>query len=437
MVNEENSVKDPDLPWLLVMGKQDNAESERIEVGWAKYCSVFPSYYRMVVTVYDDLMPKYTHKGIICTCCNMEVRGRRYFCRSLQELNLCEWCQLLHTDSNIVIERYPDSFFGSLLQGIVFLFSFTIIAQLMSERGRIIWYRVCCNYIVFLGMSIGYWNTSQRVDFGAEQRVEQLKQENAVLTHGNLNCPLLMAADQKSESMRMISALLSPRIVLIQMIPFLTAFSALAVNLSQSPIFVFDSKMNELLPPLLETNLSENSKELLLDVGMKPEKWNVMLMNVFLFVNRSRGIQFVINSIATVIAMIFVFSKDRTSVVYVISFSLIYYGLLAAVNAILPLLMLVNIWFPSSEGFTREESLKFSMRSSGEGRLSMEKAENGEVELGDVSTAACLDVADGYIGSNGQDHDAKRNEEVKLSERVENVENTSDAIAATANAAVA
>lgn len=372
------------LPWFVSLSKEEAANAERIQLEWAKYSSLCPSYYRMILTVYDDLMPKlkYAQGYVMCNECDMKIVGKRYYNRYRQGFNLCEKCELLHNNPNEKLEASYITRWNFpivIVQFCVMVLSATIVGQLISEKGRMIWYRVLLNYYVFIGACTGKWDQAQRRDFGIDRRVQRLMVEDAVVTHSNPRCPLLAEADEKQEIMQMVSALVSPRIVLIQMIPYATILSSLAVNLSQCPIRVEDSQMKQYLPPLFQTKLAENSRELLLDMGIKPQLWNIVLISLYLFVKRSRAIQFCYILVSFVISFSLVFAVNQTSVENIVSFSLIFYATFAVIEAFYPFVILLNVFFPSAGGTLTEEEIKTFARVSSSNKRDIVGGNSGNV----------------------------------------------------------
>lgn len=396
--------KDPYLPWFTALGKgEDIYENERVEVEWAKYSAIFPSYYRMILTVFDDLMPKFRCKGVMCSTCQTEIHGRHYYCPTRESLHLCELCELSHDDPSTVMVRHPDSntIFINAVQVFVLLYACTLIGQLHSERGRTIWNRVTYNYFVFFGMCFGLWSAGQRSDFGVDRRIKTLKKEDAVLMYPNPNYPLLTKSDEKLGGIQMLSALVSPRIVLLQMIPYVTAFSLLAVNLSQSPVLVMDAKMKKYLPPLFQGKLTELAREMLLEAAIKPHWWSINLMSIYIFTKQSRAIQFVINATQFCIAAALVFGTNISDLRNVFTFSIIFYALLALVNAIYPSVILLNILFPSKDLLTKQETMMFdNVDTAGVDVLELESFDASQTTPAAIEADDCARLHQAMIDTN-------------------------------------
>lgn len=360
---EHTKETEPELPWFQAWGKKEASdESERIQNSWAKYSSGLPSYYRMVLTVFDDLMPKVTHKDVYCSVCCMEIVGKRFISCADKRVNMCEQCECANLREDLKMKLHPNNEYrGSMLhQLIVLLWSCTILGQLQSERGRIIWSRVLSNYWVFVTVCFGFWNNKQNGKYAVDQRIEELKSEDALLVFNDAELKILNKADVQAESIQMLAAVIAPRIVLIQMIPYATLFSSFAVNVSPSPLFVFSAGMREDLPPLFQGQLVAYAEEVLKDLGIKSQWWNTPLLCLYLFVKQSRAIQFIINAVQSAIAIVIVFARDDYHAETVIVFSAIFFAAVAMVNAIYPLILLLHTVFPPEvTRMEREKTLRF------------------------------------------------------------------------------
>eukprot|EP01034_Spumella_vulgaris_P028899 gene28899-35850_t len=149
--------------------------------------------------------------------------------------------------------------------------SWTIVGQLCSERGNKIWWRVIENYRVFALVSLGVWTDEAVRDFEIKSQFKKQEQEstNVELSvtsrlgtiAGETSAPgeLLRAGtssifdtsdDCDDRRLKLISALVSTRVVLIQLIPYMTIYSTLAVDISSSPIFIYSPFLNDKVSPL-------------------------------------------------------------------------------------------------------------------------------------------------------------------------------------------
>ena len=221
----------------------------------------------------------------------------------------------------------------------------------MSERGRLIWRRVFLNYFIFVRAALGWWSELEVQNFGLMERFKQLLSTDAVLTHRNIfdPTPVLDQANEEDENLQVMSAVVSPRLVLLQLIPYLTVFSAFTVNLCNSPIMLRDPELQEKLPPLfVGDTLTQMAKETLMDAGILPT-WQVGPMKVYLYVRRSRGVQYVLSMLMSIIAVIIVFSRDTALVTGVMVLSLVLIAVQCLVACIFPVILVHYLLFPSEK----------------------------------------------------------------------------------------
>ena len=156
-----------------------------------------------------------------------------------------------------------------------------------SPRSRCIWKFVARNYTGFFCMSVGYWSeimvkelsiieSFERFRGYAKGNIEEVNENSTLSLNYN---PLRMREtylggggyafkrgpddvnekidseediERKAMFVKYLSAMTSCRSVLWQLIPGMTAFAILSVDLSTCPIFIFSKSIedNNLLPPL-------------------------------------------------------------------------------------------------------------------------------------------------------------------------------------------
>lgn len=186
------------------------------------------------------------------------------------------------------------------------------------------------NYIIFFFMSLGVWTTSigtsysivdkflnfeENVKYCDEAARTQLAQDEgddesdatadevmiaSTTPEGeneeNEDDEMLDRQEQQSLFAQYFSATASSRSVLLQLIPGLTAFAVLSVDLSVSPIFVYSESIVSYLPPLLSKNSWKCAKSQLRrnTTEVHPSNWKVFLLSVYIYISESRLIQYFI-----------------------------------------------------------------------------------------------------------------------------------------------
>lgn len=322
----------PSLPWFNSIRKyrfkaakseeQELAEELNIQDKWNRLISEFPSYYRMVITVQDDLFPRHSHEAQCARCKICPIIGKRYVLNSDNEISLCEICNDTSTTTNYLFLKKTESidvcdvvtdcveetnkttevprytrasfcyYWYKLVKGVTVMWSWLIFGQLRSERGRHIWLRVFRNYVMYLRIVFGYWTDKAVRDFNLLARFGELEKERIASTdsHKKSLSSIVSAvnldesANVKVDRMNLVSSLVSTRVVLLQLVPWLTFVSTLAVDISASPILVFNSKLVELLPPLFMFDATNEAIENLKQIGNDTAPWKVRSMAVYLCV---------------------------------------------------------------------------------------------------------------------------------------------------------
>ena len=131
--------------------------------------------------------------------------------------------------------------------------------------------------------------------------------------------------ERKGMFVKYLSAMTSCRSVLWQLIPGMTAFAILSVDLSSCPVFILSPSIEEshLLPPLLVLNSWSIAEQQIKDgLGGKPNKkpyvWQLALLAFYNFVQESRLIQFAIVIVNNATAFEIVFGNSDLIAVVVI-----------------------------------------------------------------------------------------------------------------------
>eukprot|EP01033_Poteriospumella_lacustris_P013170 gene13170-9434_t len=151
---------------------------------------------------------------------------------------------------------------------------------LWSPHGRGIWWRVLKNY-VYLGMvSLGIWTDASVEDFRVFARYDDFKRSLAFMSKQQtlpsssssesqrmrymanpLASSTLFAAygipflddasEDPQELLQYVASNIASRVVLLQLVPYLTAVSVVMADIATCPMFLFSSKLRSRLPPYI------------------------------------------------------------------------------------------------------------------------------------------------------------------------------------------
>ena len=123
-----------------------------------------------------------------------------------------------------------------------------------------------------------------------------------------LNDPLL-------QFQRFVGAVVSVRVVLLQLAPILTAFSIIAVEIANCPILVLSKRMNDKLPPLVLWKPFEAANDLFQEDAKLHGKvvpiWKVYCLGIFMFYRRSRAVQFLFLPLNTTATFSLLFAERK------------------------------------------------------------------------------------------------------------------------------
>eukprot|EP01035_Chromulina_nebulosa_P021994 gene21994-28470_t len=225
-----------------------------------------------------------------------------------------------------------------------------------SSESREIWKFVAMNYIRFCCMSVGYWTEVMVQELSIIDNFERFHgfaKGNTNSGGGEVNessklklgyNPLRMKDDatevyvegspgdgeidsaedieRKGLFVKYLSSMTSCRSVLWQLIPGMTAFAILSVDLSACPVFIFSSSIeeNQLLPPLLVLNSWSIAESQIQDYGLggksnkKPYYWQLALLSYYIFMQESRVIQFTVVVANNLTAFAIVFGSSNLAV---------------------------------------------------------------------------------------------------------------------------
>eukprot|EP00597_Dinobryon_sp_UTEXLB2267_P001762 CAMPEP_0170063888 /NCGR_PEP_ID=MMETSP0019_2-20121128/4588_1 /TAXON_ID=98059 /ORGANISM="Dinobryon sp., Strain UTEXLB2267" /LENGTH=509 /DNA_ID=CAMNT_0010270433 /DNA_START=672 /DNA_END=2201 /DNA_ORIENTATION=- len=289
----------PDLPWLHAFqyfSSVNAMELEQEKLKWKNLAMHFPSYSHMVKSVYLG-----------------------------------------------VTERWgkPSCSAKLIITSLSWMLPFQL---LLSSIGRQYWYRVIKNYFIFCFMSLGVWtesigssytivekfldfesmfstsNDSARIQLAQDEvEVEPVDDEVMIMPRNvatkdeeNEDDEVLKKQEQRNMFVQFFSATASSRSVLLQLIPGLTAFAVLSVDLSVCPILVYSDPIRRLLPPLLSTDSWKSAQsQLRRNTNQShPSSWKVFLLALYLSINDSRLIQYFIILQINCVAFGIVFYPD-------------------------------------------------------------------------------------------------------------------------------
>eukprot|EP01034_Spumella_vulgaris_P001651 gene1651-2178_t len=186
-MESDKTPKQSKLPWFYESRGEDavtKEEQELLEDKWVDIVAAFPSYYRMVLTVQDDLCPKIMNLDVSCSGCGVsQIVGPRYHSIASTDFNLCEVCEhasvKTSTSTKTLLYAKKHDIFFHVKRLFASCASWTIAGQLYSERGRKIWWRVVQNYRVFAMVSLGIWTDEAVRDFEIKSQFKKQEQESA------------------------------------------------------------------------------------------------------------------------------------------------------------------------------------------------------------------------------------------------------------------
>lgn len=114
-----------------------------------------------------------------------------------------------------------------------------------------------------------------------------------------------------------VAAMVSVRIVLLQLVPALTAPSILFVELSSSPIFVIAKKMRVKLTPIILKYPFQKAEELWKhdydEINAVVPRWKVWFLGVYMFLRESRAIRMLLSVLENFVTLCLVFVPHQTN----------------------------------------------------------------------------------------------------------------------------
>lgn len=164
--------------------------------------------------------------------------------------------------------------------------------------------------------------------------------------------------DPKFLFQQYVAAIVSVRVVLLQLVPVLTVFSIVAVDLSPCPILVFSPTMLKHLPPLIAEKPFTRARQLLVEEYEAEHKktpshvpvWKVFCLGLFMVNRESRLLNFFFLVIKTLVMLVVVFGGEneylKTSLLYAVVIGL---TVTAFMNSMYFILLLHKLMFTADD----------------------------------------------------------------------------------------
>ena len=296
---------------------------------------------------------------------------------------------------------------GLISNCIAYSNSWNLFYHFYSSIGYQHWKRVAINYAVFALTSAGIWTDyategfgifpkfthfqriassgrndinndeiSSRIDFISARRrnsidIAQKRMHNSSSdgTRPTMTPEELMRKNEHQNTFsQFLSATVSSRAILLQLIPGMTAPALLFVGLSSCPIFVFSAKLRENLTPLILWDAWTLASQRIIQVPSvsgKPATWKVVLLSCWLFVRDSRLIQYVEVVLLNLVALGVVFFPLQSNVLGII---LLFISGIRGMMRFFPSLVSMHDFFFHFDGIATSEELLDEMDR--QGRLS-------------------------------------------------------------------
>jgi hypothetical protein len=284
-------MKAPYLPWfdatvLKYDSKSIKARSIEVEK-WKTIKEKIPTYLKLSIIVQDELTVMIdrlfdrTHKGNNQNLKQLkQAKVRRKWIHRFTVL-IC-WIPLIH---------------------------------FITARGRQHWYRVLRSYAAIILASCGIWPDfvfdEMKLKDKFEAYEERVNASDETLNQGSQNRGALdiftrLENDPKLKFPQFLYATITSRLAILQVVKYATIWTTFAIDISSCPILVMPgSKMIGFLPPFIDWNAWEYARELLQQEAGNQDEPNRALhifLCVFIFVRRSRLVEFVIKAFLNSVA---------------------------------------------------------------------------------------------------------------------------------------
>lgn len=211
----------------------------------------------------------------------------------------------------------------------IFLYACTFFGHVLTPRGRRVWWVVGTKYWDFLLVSLGVWNDRSFALFGIREQVARMcpgregkedKEENG--DEGNEEKDKEEGAEREEDGKekengedagindtnraysQCLSAVISTRVVLLQVVPQLALLSVYAIATSSAPLFVAPGcKLYGKLFPLIITNPFERARLAEPLAKFRNTKWIIWLSGINIFVTQSRLMQHLVQLLTYILSI--------------------------------------------------------------------------------------------------------------------------------------
>jgi hypothetical protein len=289
--------------------------------------------------------PSFTNGAISEDEYNSNLRWEKIKCNVPSYFNLVE---IVSADLCHEISHYYERSEVNSIDFFVWLLSWTIIMQLFSNKGRIIWYRVFCNYCLFFKVILGIWTDNVVNQFSMNEMIEEYKSNASNFNlSDNESINKNIEVKEKENTLRLLTAVVSTRITLLLLIPQLTIFSAVVLELAQSPIFVTSTKLSKILPPLIVVDPFQEARNKLkaeFYQDTEPADWEIYITSIYIFVVQSRLIQFVFNAYIAILSIVIIF--DREHLLYFFIPTIIVFFVVSIIGTFTGIVLIHKFIFP-------------------------------------------------------------------------------------------
>ena len=168
------------------------------------------------------------------------------------------------------------------------------LGHILTEIGRRHWAIVARKYLLFIGACLGIWT---------DETYEAYELESLVKT--------FTKSDPEEATINFVPLIIGFRAILMQALGSATTLiSIMVINQCGAPLFVFSSKMQKVIPPLLffdtrETVLQREADEQNNRDGntLRIEEWVINIRSLSIFLTESRLLVFTFNCVALFLAV--------------------------------------------------------------------------------------------------------------------------------------
>jgi hypothetical protein len=256
---------------------------------------------------------------------------------------LGEWVPGLSANNRKHWSDVGQAFVGFLLSCL----SYVVLLHIWTSQGRKRWWGVIEAYFRTMLICLGIWTTTVADEFGIVKKFEDYKILSGVIynTDEREDIYTKIENDEKVAFGQYVAAVTLGRIVLLQIVPQLTVVSLILSAVASTPLFVglFETNdvtapvlsMKEKLLPLIFFNAYKEAKAML-EADSNYSTARVSFFTIYLFINHSRLIQFLINLYLCFVSIAIIFIPQVLwLLVPILIFILIIQGLLSSIFVVL------------------------------------------------------------------------------------------------------